>query len=236
MEPIDERDLVRRCVEGDRKAWEAFVRRFSPVVYAAIHHAFRRWARPHDPDEIADLHDAIFLDFYENDCHKLQQHAGRCSLASWVRVVAVNRTIDFLRRRQRRESVQVEGDSSGPGDGDAGPSLFERMAGSGPDTETVVDARRRVELLRRAIEALRPADRRLLEMLFEQDLSFAEIADELGTSIGAVYVRKNRLLRRLRAKMAELARSAGGAEVPPRKNEAVPSSTMAAEPAKTRTQ
>jgi RNA polymerase sigma-70 factor (ECF subfamily) len=73
-------------------------------------------------------------------------------------------------------------------------------AGSGPSNDdalaALISEERRV-LVRRALEGLGDTDRELLRLAYFEELGTEELAHRLGTTAGAVRVRKHRALRRL---------------------------------------
>jgi RNA polymerase sigma factor (sigma-70 family) len=190
----DERELVERCVDNDRAAWNELVTRYSALVYASIHRTLRARGVRIDADDVAELHNSIFLALYENDCRRLRQFGGRCRLTSWIKVVSVNYTIDKLRQRFRVRWLSIDDT-----DDDGYNPFAERLVAEDPDPEHRASSREETLALAQVIDELTDADRQLLERLFLEDVPFQDIADELGTSLGAVYTRKNRLVARLKA-------------------------------------
>ncbi len=60
------------------------------------------------------------------------------------------------------------------------------------------------EVVGRGLGLLRPADRRLLSLIYIQGLSYQEVADHLGRPIGSIGPLRGRALRRLARAIAEL--------------------------------
>lgn len=184
-------DLVQACVAGERPAWNELVARYTNLVYASILRAARGRGTHLSDDEVADLHQGIFLALYEDDCRRLRAFGGRCKLSSWIKVVSVNLTIDQLRRRQRARKTFAPVPMTDDG-------VFIEPPSPGGDVERHVMAIRDVDSLRQAVEALAEPDRILLDRLFAEEVPYEDIAAELGVSVGAIYTRKTRLLNRLR--------------------------------------
>jgi DNA-directed RNA polymerase specialized sigma24 family protein len=97
----EDRELVSQCLAGHRKAAEMLVRRFSDLVYRSVQYALIARHLPFSRHDLEDLHSTIFLRLFEHGCRKLRQYEGRngCSLASWVRIVAVRAVLDHLREK-----------------------------------------------------------------------------------------------------------------------------------------
>jgi RNA polymerase sigma-70 factor (ECF subfamily) len=75
-----------------------------------------------------------------------------------------------------------------------------------PDAPGELIAAENAALVRQALEQLRQDDRQLMQMIFEQDLTTAVIARQLGTTVDAIRQRKHRALERLREALEEMSR------------------------------
>lgn len=195
METPDDIELLRRCLAGDRHAWTALVDALTRYVYYLIRLTARRHAADLGDEEIADLHNDLFLALFEDDCRRLRAWRGDngCSLRSWVRVITIRRTIDALRKRRHHLSLDAT-----PDDGPAAPIL----ADDGPDPLAALIARDTPDPRARLAELtaeLGPSDRLLLEMIYLRKMSADAIAGALRINKGALYTRKTRLIKRLRA-------------------------------------
>jgi RNA polymerase sigma-70 factor (ECF subfamily) len=104
----------------------------------------------------------------------------------WMRQIARNEALRLLERRRRRSEHELLDDAT--------------LLATIPDDEA---AEQQEELLlqlevARALERLSVADRRLLALRYERDLSQPEVARMLGIPEGTVKIRLHRLRGRLR--------------------------------------
>ncbi|MCB9536121.1 MAG: sigma-70 family RNA polymerase sigma factor [Myxococcales bacterium] len=195
MDQPTDLELLQGCIAGERRAWDRFVERFTRYVYYLIQLTGRRYGAAFGDDAVADLHNDVFLSLIEDDRRRLRAFEGRngCSVRSWIRVITIRKTLDALRRRRPHLSLDATVEEGG-----AAPQL----ADEGPDPLEVLVARE--DAARRAqfdalVEQLKPADRLLLSLLYEQKLPVEEAAAALRISRGALYTRKTRIIKRLRA-------------------------------------
>jgi RNA polymerase sigma-70 factor (ECF subfamily) len=144
-----------------------------------------------------DLFHTVFQALLENDCRKLRQFQGRCSLSGWLGIISTRIVIDHLRKQRNLLSLDVEDDE--------GIRLIDRMAGQHPSVSLEEDLSRRQELslVSAALETASPEDRLLAVLAFQRDLPVHEIAGVLNISQEAVHVRKHRLKERLRSKLED---------------------------------
>ena len=200
MHPPDETDLLHRCLAGDRRAWTTLVESLTRYVYYLIRLTARRHATEFTDEEMADLHNDLFLALFEDNCRRLRAWRGDngCSLRSWIRVITIRRTIDALRRRRRHISLDAP-----PDDPLAAPALqHAALHDPAPDPLTALidhqapDPRAHLAQL---TDDLNPTDRLLLEMIYLHHMSADAIAAALRINKGALYTRKTRLIKRLRA-------------------------------------
>ncbi len=200
MDAPSDYDLLKGCIAGERRAWHAFVERFTRYVYFLIRLTAKKHATEFGPEETADLHNDLFLALLEDDCRRLRAYRGEngCSVRSWVRIITIRRCLDALRKRRRFVSLDAGGDDEAP----RAPVLTD----DGPDPLQALlaqaDAERRAQL-ETLTEGLSERDRLLLEMIYVRKMSADAIAATLRIKKGALYTRKTRLIKRLRALAVE---------------------------------
>jgi RNA polymerase sigma factor (sigma-70 family) len=182
-----ERILLAGCVKGEKGAWDGFVIKYSPLVYHTIKRTLTVYHAEAASDLVEDLYQEFFLSILRDEFKKLRQFRGErgCSLASWLRMVAVRLTVDAL-RKQSTANVEV-----------SGFSFVDRA-----DPSTSLNEREETSLLQ-ALSDLSDRDRIFIDLYYRQDLPPEEIAAILKVSPGAVYTQKSRLLNKLRAILAK---------------------------------
>lgn len=190
----EDRQLLERCISGDRRAWCGFVERFSRYVYYLIQRTNLKYAAGMSEADVADAHNDVFIAFLEDDKRRLRAFEGRngCSVRSWVRLITIRKTLDLLRRRKVHLSLDAD---------DAPDSRPMQIADEGPDPlEALLGARdsERRGHLTALIDQLSPADRLLLDLLYTQKLSVDAATAVLRIKRGALYTRKTRVIKRLR--------------------------------------
>lgn len=101
--------LVRSSQDGDLRAFDELIRRYQQRVYATIYHMTS------NHEDADDLTQESFIKAYK----ALKRFKGDSSFYTWVYRIAVNRTINFLKQRNRRSfhmslndmDMQVEKDT-----------------------------------------------------------------------------------------------------------------------------
>jgi len=147
---------------------------------------------PFNRQDLEDLHNTVFLQLFERGCKKLRQYQGRneCSLASWIRMIAVRTVLDHLRKKGvdamvwQKKRVPLE-------------SLPELKTG-GMDCEARMEEAEQKRLVQLGMQRLPPRDRLFMKLHFDQGLSIAEVAETMQVSMGNAYTIKHRAIERLK--------------------------------------
>jgi RNA polymerase sigma factor (sigma-70 family) len=194
---LEELALACGCAAGHDGAWEHFVREYRPVLYRA--------AAAIDPSGGArDLADALYAELFglterggARRSHFEYFH-GRSTLATWLRAVLAQRSVDRARAARRLTPLSEEE-----------PPPASRGARLAPSA----DHARFVVLLRTALVAalarLAPRDRLRLACYYAQQLTLAEIGRALGEHEATVSRQLAKARVSLRADVERQLREAG---------------------------
>jgi RNA polymerase sigma-70 factor (ECF subfamily) len=168
----DDESLVRRIVGGETALREELARRHLPVLGRLV----RRYVRGPDAEDVAQRAMMRALD-------KLETFRGDSSFRSWVHRIAVNVALNHVRDAKR--TVVGEIDEA---------DLITNTLG----TQRLVAREAKTRLLGFVAE-LPDKQRRSVELRLFRDLSFAEVAVELGTSEDAAKMNFHHAMKRLRS-------------------------------------
>ena len=167
-------DLYRRFALGEIDAFETLVRQFQGDVYAWIVRIVR------DPGIAEDLTVETLWRMYR--AHHQFRPDG--NFAAWARRIATNVALDQLRRKPPEQAL-----------------LAEPAGVTQPDQLVQRETREKIEQAFRRL----PAKLQLAATLaLVEERPYAEIADALGTSVGAVKLRVFRAVRILRKQLDHL--------------------------------
>jgi RNA polymerase sigma-70 factor (ECF subfamily) len=164
--------LIKRCLQGDQRAWDLIVRQYWRKVFNVAY----KFVGKHD--EAEDLTQDIFLKIFRS----LDSFDRRANFQTWLISVSRNLCIDHYRSvRKERETIDrgVDAADLSPQSSDAGPIA-------------ALEQRDRVVLLRQALAALPETLRTAVLLRDIQELSYQEIAEKLRLPEGTVKSRINR--------------------------------------------
>lgn len=187
--------LLRLRDPHDHEAWVEFVTLYEPVAYRLL----RRHGLQ-DADAL-DVMQELFL-AVSRSIDRWDPAKERGSFRGWLRRVARNLVINWLKQRERR--VIAAGGS------DMQAMLDMLPADSGPET-VEFDRELRRALFQRAAEQVRgtvqPATWQAFWETGVLGTSPVDAAKKLGMSVGGIRVAKCRVLARLRAAVNEMEKS-----------------------------
>jgi RNA polymerase sigma-70 factor (ECF subfamily) len=188
-DPI-EADLLAKAQGGNLFAFEEIVKRYQRRVYAVALRIVRR-------HEVAD-------DVAQEAFIRAHQALASFDLARpfgpWISRIAANLAVNHVRSPQAREEALPQGHDETPARGQSPlDGLLERESHG---------------VLERAMASLPAEQRAVFVLRVTEELSYQEIAEALGLSIGTVMSRLFRARERLRRSLAgylgPAARRAGG--------------------------
>ena len=179
----DDAELLARLRRGDRGAMDELFRRYRAAAFRV---AYRLLG-----------HEADALDAVQNAFIKVFTHLdgfeGRSSFKTWLLRVVSNAALDVGRRRgrqdERRDEFAVDAEPEAPAADEEPGRELERA-----------DLRR---LLDQALQQLPEAQRKTFVLHVDGGLSYREVADVLGISIGTVMSRLFYARQKLRALLSQ---------------------------------
>jgi len=188
-----ERQLLARCISGDRQASDAFVRQYSDLVYRTVQYTLLNRNVRFTPMDLEDLHNTVFISLFEKRCHKLKQFKGKngCSVATWIRIITVRLVLNSIRRKGvdsiagQVMRVPIED--------------FSALESSDTETWALMEKAEQERLLQKGISDLAPRDRLFMNLHFNQGFTIKEIAETMKLSVDNVYTIKHRAIQRLKS-------------------------------------
>jgi RNA polymerase sigma-70 factor (ECF subfamily) len=173
--------LLARFAAGETEALEELFRRYRLMAYRV---AFRLLANE------ADALDAVQNGFIKALTH-LGGFQGRSSFKTWLLRVVSNAALDLGRQRGRRESLRL--------------AAHQESTRQVPTIQAMDDPAQGLEradlrlLLDQALATLPEAQRRTFVLHSDAEMSYREVAEALGISIGTVMSRLFYARQKLRA-------------------------------------
>jgi RNA polymerase sigma-70 factor (ECF subfamily) len=182
---VDEKALITAARRGDTHSFNQLVSQYQDMVYNVAYRILG------DDQAAADASQETFLSAYQ----AVGKFKGG-SFKAWLLRIATNACYDQLRLQKRRPTSSLEAIYT-----DTDPSSHFVNGRESPEEHALRDELG--QTLQRGIATLPPEQRATLVLSDVQGLSYSEIAQATGASVGTVKSRLSRARARLRDHLLE---------------------------------
>jgi RNA polymerase sigma-70 factor (ECF subfamily) len=187
MDDLDASALVASALQHDDQAARELVRRLYPLVAKMV-----RAHRPRRTSE-EDLSQMIFIKMFQ----KLPQFSGKVPLEHWVSRIAVNTCLNQIQSERVRPEIRHADLSEDE------VAVIENLAVS--SDELAPDKRfASRQLVEHLLTALKPAERLVIDLLYLQGRTVAEIKRMTGWSATLVKVRAFRARQKMKQQLERI--------------------------------
>jgi RNA polymerase sigma-70 factor (ECF subfamily) len=184
--------LVARTQAGDARAFDELVVKFSPRLYGLVYNMTS------NHEDTNDLLQEIFAKAYRS----VKGFQGKSSFYTWIHSIAVNMTINFLKKRNRRSAMSLDDVDNGIAND---PDFIEATSDHDPRHQANLGELQKK--LNEAMLKLSEEHRAVVTMFDIQGMPHAEIAKIMKTSEGTVRSRLFYAHRQLQNYLQEFIKS-----------------------------
>jgi len=177
---LEDVNLVACAQAGDATAFDSLVLKHSGKLYALV---FQMTANHEDTND-------LIQDVWTKVYRSLAGFRGAAKFTTWIHSIAVNMTINFLKRRAKRQTISLDAPgfqtqgAAQPGSGADESLQASLISAQTPCTEANISELQ--TRLTEALEQLTPEHRAVVVMFDIQGQAHAEISNILGISEGTV--------------------------------------------------
>ncbi len=186
-------ELAYKCSQRDKFAWDAFIKKYSPLIYNYINSMLEQKKNElFTKENINDVFQEIFVSLTKDDFKKLKTFTSKngCSLASWLRQVTINYCVDYLRKSKSTISLDENLDDE---------ITFKDIIID--ETISIASKLNKEDLiihLTQCVEELDIDDKFFLEFHINQGIQLEALKSMFKISRGAIDMRKSRIINRLK--------------------------------------
>lgn len=156
-------ELIKRFINGDEISFNKIIDKYKDKIYW---HARRMTGNHLDADEI--VQEVLFV-VYKN----LKNFQFKSSLYTWIYKITSTRSLNFLKRRKIKELLSLEEQS-------------EKLHKSSNDILDNIETKEKLEMVDRVLQTLPSKQREVFIMRNYENLTYKEIAEITGKSVGAL--------------------------------------------------
>ena len=169
--PDPDQDLVTRAQQGDTRAFDALILKYGNKLHGLVFNMTGHQEDTHD------LLQEIFAKAYQS----LRKFRGNSTFYTWIYQIAVNQTLNFLKKRKRRRGLSLsELDETVRKD----PALIDGTNEANPEQQSRINELQKK--LNEAMMKLSESHRMVVTMFDIQGLSHGDIAKVLKVSEGTI--------------------------------------------------
>ena len=190
-------DLIQRVLDGDDTAFSALVKKYQRSVHALA------WRKLGDFHIAEDITQDTFLKAYQ----RLSTLKEPQSFASWLYIITANHCKAWL-RKNRMWTQPLE---------DTGSEQLEKATYSGyiiAENERMIMETQR-EVVKKLLAKLQESDRTVITLYYLGGMTYEEISEFLGVSVGAIKSRLHRAKQRLKKEEPMIREALGNFQITP---------------------
>jgi len=187
LEALSDEELALALKAGDVRAFDELVRRHQGRVYAVAYRFMN------NREDALDVTQEALLKAYR----KIDRWQPTGGFVAWLLRLTSNQAVDALRQRKRRRHERLD-------DAIRRSSEHAPIEPASMETERQVRAREIGERVAESLVVLSPTQRTVFVLRHYQGLQLAEIAGEIGCTVGSVKVHLFRALKKLQKVLGDL--------------------------------
>jgi len=185
---LRDEEVVSYIVKGKTELFSVIIDRYQSKVFSTAFHY------THDQEEARDLTQEIFIKLYNN----LQKYKGKASFSTWLYRIAVNRCIDWTRKK-KPQTVSAISDGS-----EEELDIYDTIADSGGGPEEDLIKQENAVYLRKLVESLPEIYKTVIILYYFEDFSPQEISEIVGVPKRTIETRLFRGKNLLKLRTEEL--------------------------------
>jgi RNA polymerase sigma factor (sigma-70 family) len=164
-------DLVKQAIDGNQHAFEILVERYRQSIYHTIYKMIN------NNEDAEDLTMEAFAKAFK----KLSSYAPNFAFSTWLFKIAINNTIDFIRKKKLNlmsidEPLTINGKQD----------FAQNINSGGNNPEQEIMHAEKLAIVRNYIDKLNSKYKMMIELRYFEELSYEEIAEELDIPLGTV--------------------------------------------------
>jgi RNA polymerase sigma-70 factor, ECF subfamily len=167
---VNEENLIKGIQSGNDEAFRQLIDTFQKQVFNTCNSIV------HNTRDADDLTQDVFIEIFRSS----KKYRGESRLSTWIYRIAVNKALNHIRGRKRKDWLNFFGVS------ETGTSKKEDLFSDGSLASDGMENRQRSQRLHQAIDSLAENQRTAFLLNKFEDLSYLQIAEIMSTSVPAV--------------------------------------------------
>ena len=183
-----EKELISRCQQGDQGAWKEIFERYREKVYRVAYGVVRR------REDALDIVQEVFVKLFRS----LGDFKGKSNFYTYLYRMAINTAIDHTRKMRKFSASSIDGEGA-----------FHPSDTPEKRPDAILIDHELQEKVKKAMERLADDQRAVLILREVEGLSYQEIAETMGCSLGTVMSRLHYGRRKMQNLLGEYLNKGG---------------------------
>ncbi len=170
---MTDKELIDRITNNDKQAFRTLVDTYSNLVYRTCYGFINQ------ADDAEDVAQEVFIEIFLS----LQKFRGEAKISTWLYRIAVNKSLNYIRKNNRKKLFQsIESFFKSNDDS----TEFEIESLNATTADSKLENAETGKIVKKAINQL-PENQKIAFILSKQhDLSYTEIAEVMKISVSSV--------------------------------------------------
>jgi len=186
MDEISDKKLVEDFLNGDQAAFDLIVGRYFRAVFNFVYKIIP------ETSSAEDITQDAFLKAWRN----IRKYDTGRSFKTWIFTIAKNTAFDHLKKKKELSFSAFMDDE--------GNSFLENVRSGEPLPDEIIMKEDMPQKLEKAIVALPPKYKVVMDLRYKEDMSFPEIAEVMGESQNTIKSRHRRAIEQLKKAISNL--------------------------------
>jgi len=184
---MTDKQIIQGIQQGDEAAFKTLVDQYQDMVINVSHRFVR------NRDDALDIAQEVFIKAYDS----VEKFREQSSLSTWLYRIAVNRSLNFVRDRKRKNIIN----SLDMLFENEGPSPIQQQQDHNDRADEQMEKNENMHALYKALDELPKKQRAALTLNKLEELSYKEIAAIMEISVSETGVLINRARKKLQKKL-----------------------------------
>ncbi len=180
---MDEEKIIAGLKNNDEHTFRLFVEQYKDMVVNVC------YGFVHDRDEALDISQEVFIKVYES----VKDFRGDSKLSTWLYRIAVNKSLNALRKRKREDFFNRFGEMNLLNR----PNHRIKIEPAPNEADTKLERETGKKIIHNLIRLLPGKQKAVFILFFKQKFSYKEISEILNISINEVGVLINRAKKKM---------------------------------------
>ena len=195
-------ELLRKCVQKDRKAWDEFFKRYESLVIRSVRYKLKKLNFRASPEEYRDIVQEIFTSIWEKD--KLSKVKNPDCLKGWLAIVALNYTFNYCSRKAFKKAKNTLSLDEGLTEENPGLCLSNIIPSRKLNTEKTLEANELNRIISSEISKLVPRQQLALKLNILDGKKQKDISSIMNIPEGTVATLISRAKKQLKANLQKI--------------------------------